>query len=743
MVSRLRHSLENLEPERVFLGLACSFGLAVLFANPPFQAGDECDHFFRTFQLSEGTLIGEKLGNSAGGNLPQPVIDVTDTEGIQFRSDKKMTFGLFKRLLHPIFLDWSGIHRVYHGFPHTVIYSPAGYLPQTVAVLLGRHLGIGPLGLMYLARLLGFAASVALGFAALRVLPCYRWSILILLLCPMSLYLFGSIAPDGMLITGSALLFAYLLRLVLQTDRIPDIRDQAIVLALAGFLAVAKLVYLPLAGVALLLVLPKLGSRRSKALFCTATVLVCIVPVWLWARITAAVYVPGRVDIPIDPTAQAHRIIGDPIGFLQLVAHTIHVSYLTDFRWMIGTLGWGDTPMPDWFYPLFGLGILGCIVLEAGGAKGLALSERVVIVGGCLVSFLLIYAAQYASWNSPGAGAVIEGIQGRYFLPLAPLAILIFPRVPTNSLQPLSASLAVMLSALCAFICLWAVISRSYIASPALFETGKGARLIGISVRAMVGTGGNGLIGGFVVEGYGRETLLIRAEGPSLARNGISSILAKPILRVVDSNGQVLASNEGWGSNSNSTQISAASAAVGAPKFPANSSDSALILEVARGRYSVEINGADNSTGIAAAEIYEISYSETRLANISARSFVGTGDKIMLLSFVVGGDGVEKLLARADGPSLAPFGVDGVLTRPTISLDPYFGNRLINTVWGTSPNREAIIRAGAIVGAFQLPSDSADSAEVVTLSPGRYTLKVYGVAGATGVALAEIYELPH
>jgi hypothetical protein len=253
--SRLRNSIEHLGPEALFLVLACSFGLGVLLANGPFQAPDENDHYARVFQLSEGTLIGERRGGAAGGELPKAAIDVTDTEGMPFHNERKMSRSLFVRLLHPAFVDWSKAPRVYESFPHTVVYGPAGYLPQTVAVFLG--------------------------YAALRTLPIYRWTILVLLVCPMSLYLFGSIAPDGMLITGAAQLLALLVRLAMRRDVRVGPREQAVILVLAGLLSAAKPAYLPMAAVAWLLVIPRLGSLRGRMIFSAATVACCLLPVLL------------------------------------------------------------------------------------------------------------------------------------------------------------------------------------------------------------------------------------------------------------------------------------------------------------------------------------------------------------------------------------------------------------------------------------------------------------------------------
>jgi uncharacterized membrane protein len=743
LASHLRLSAERLRPESVFLALACSFGLAVLFANAPFQAPDENDHYFRVFQLSEGTLIGEKKGHDAGGELPQAVIDVTDTGGIMFHSEKKMNRALFARLLRPAFLDWKGAPRVFHGFPHTVVYAPAGYLPQTLAVLFGRFIRIGPLGLMYLARLGGFAASVALGYAAMRILPIFRWTILVILMCPMSLYLLGSIAPVGILIASALLLMALLVRIAMRpVDRPTGCRDVAVPLLLAAVLAAAKPVYLPLAGVSLFFVLPKLGSLRAKLLIVGATVAFCVLPTLYWARVAIALFVAAKGGTPIDPSAQAHYILGAPLEFLELVGHTIHVQYLYNFRWMVGTLGWGDTPMPGWFYPTFGLGLLGCLILESGGSAGFGWRLRFVMIVAAASSILLIYAAQYASWNPPGSQLPIEGVEGRYFLPLAPLVILSFPAGFGRPHRLIVRSLATILSVLCGAICILAVISRYYLGPSEPFSANGTARLTKFSTRVLVGNGANILVTGFVVSGEGLEKLLVRASGPALGKSGVSGFLAETSVRVLDANGAVLASNTGWGMNSDSAQISAASASLGIPELPPNSEDSALIVSVPEGTYSVQVSGAKGATGLVLQEIYEISRGGTRLTNFSSRGFVGKDRNMMIVGVTMSGTGSETLLARADGPSLAQFGVDGMLSQPVIEMGPLPSGDIANTGWGSSSARARIETAASVVGAFPFASNSADSALVATVPAGAYTLTIHGVGGETGVAVAEIYELP-
>jgi hypothetical protein len=271
------------------------------------------------------------------------------------------------------------------------------------------------------------------------------------------------------------------------------------------------------------------------------------------------------------------------------------------------------------------------------------------------------------------------------------------------------------------------------------------ARLINISTRAQVGAGGNILIPGFVISGSGTETLLIRGDGPGLTQFGVAGVLAQPSLTVINqSSGATVASNTGWGTGPNPAQVASVAAQVGAFSLASGSADCAVIVSLPAGAYTVELSGVGNTTGVALAEVYEVSSSGTRLVNISTRAQVGTGGNIMIAGFVVTGSGTEQLLVRGDGPSLTQFGVAGVLAQPNLSLINQASGATVasNTGWGTSANPSLIANVEATVGAFALVSGSADSAVVANLTAGAYTAQISGVNNTTGVVLAEVYEVP-
>jgi exosome complex RNA-binding protein Csl4 len=133
-----------------------------------------------------------------------------------------------------------------------------------------------------------------------------------------------------------------------------------------------------------------------------------------------------------------------------------------------------------------------------------------------------------------------------------------------------------------------------------------GTRLINISTRTEVGTGAGILISGFVVGGSGTQELLIRGDGPSLTAFGVPGVLLEPSLSIFNNAGTVIASNTGWGTSSNPTEIASVAASVGAFAFPAGSADSAQIVNLSAGAFTVQISGVNGSTGVALAEVYYV-----------------------------------------------------------------------------------------------------------------------------------------
>jgi hypothetical protein len=111
-------------------------------------------------------------------------------------------------------------------------------------------------------------------------------------------------------------------------------------------------------------------------------------------------------------------------------------------------------------------------------------------------------------------------------------------------------------------------------------------------------------IGGFYVSGSAPRTVLIRADGPVLSTFSVPSPLPDPVLTVYNSAGTAVATNTGWTTNVSPLSISAAAQQVGAFALPNPSADSALLLTLQPGTYTVQITSAKGSSGIALFEAY-------------------------------------------------------------------------------------------------------------------------------------------
>lgn len=264
-------------------------------------------------------------------------------------------------------------------------------------------------------------------------------------------------------------------------------------------------------------------------------------------------------------------------------------------------------------------------------------------------------------------------------------------------------------------------------------------RLVNLSVRSAAGADSQTLIIGFVINGAGPKSLLLRGVGPSLVPYGVANVIADPGLRLFDVVGTVMDTNDDWGGAPALTQTAAQ---VGAFALSPTSKDAALVLPLSTGLYSFHLTARSGGPGVALAEVYDADSSDAtaQLVNLSARTQVGSGENILIAGFVLAGNSPKTVLVRGLGPTLASYGVTGVLADPQLQLFRESTSIASNNDWNGTP---ALKNAFALVGASNLASDtSKDAALLVTLSPGVYSAQVSGVAGTTGVGLVEIYLLP-
>ena len=125
----------------------------------------------------------------------------------------------------------------------------------------------------------------------------------------------------------------------------------------------------------------------------------------------------------------------------------------------------------------------------------------------------------------------------------------------------------------------------------------------------------------------------------------------------------LIATNDNWQSDPNHSVVEANGLA------PANPLESATVQTLAPGAYTVIVTGKDATPGIGLVEVYDLSpLSNSKLVNMSTRGSVGTGDNVLISGFIIGDVDSATVVVRALGPSLAAYGVSGVLSDPTLTI---------------------------------------------------------------------------
>ena len=175
--------------------------------------------------------------------------------------------------------------------------------------------------------------------------------------------------------------------------------------------------------------------------------------------------------------------------------------------------------------------------------------------------------------------------------------------------------------------------------------------------------------------------MLIRGLGPTLAQFGVPNTLSDPLLELHKSDGTV--TNDDW-QQGDASQIPTGFA-------PSDPREAVIVATLAPGNYSAVVKGAHGEVGVGIAELYDLdSASSAKLANISTRGFINTGDDVMIGGFIVGGTEPAKILVRAIGPTLSDFGVQGALQDPTLELHDSNGMSISNDDWRETQESEII-----------------------------------------------------
>ncbi len=409
---------------------------------PTGEVPDEVAHIVRVESLRYGEIVGHRRPRL--DHMGQPTRDSGVSAhaallgaGFTFTPGSPIAERVLTRAREATLaaIPWNDAPE-FISVPNTAVYFPVFYVPAAVAMQVAKWRGAGPWSAIKAARVANVAAYMVIGLAALLAARRLQGLMFAVLLLPVSLWVAASCNQDGLLIATSVLAAGLLTRGTLGSW-------WAAALAI-GVICAVKPLYLPLAGV-VALTLPGRGAMLPLR---AAGVVVAAVPALIWYGIAQYYAVvpfvrgdpyaagpnwfgaPGQMFGTVDAAVQLQVLLHRPALLVTLPIDTLRASWDWLLWEMIGILGVLDILLPAWLYALW-LWSLGALAVgESLSARRGPGPVRLWIPAAILAcvgtATLALFIGQYLSWTRTGWAAV-EGMQGRYFVPLLPFLALALP----------------------------------------------------------------------------------------------------------------------------------------------------------------------------------------------------------------------------------------------------------------------------------------------------------------------------
>jgi uncharacterized membrane protein len=435
LMGRFAPSVRTSVPAIFLLVTFLLTGVTFIAITPPGQNSDESDHFFRAYQVSQGNVLSdetvqgprEENGRKIGGLVPAQAAAFIDSIGVLRGFDATSKFDDLDYAHLQSFRD-DGTE-TFRQFVNAAAYPPLAYVPTAAAWWVGDVLNLSFLSILYLGRVFCLLATAALLAVTIRILPVGRWAFIVLALLPATVGQAAAFSADGMTIALGFVSTAYVARVALQDTHVRW--TQWLILSLL-FIAVAlvKPSYAPM--VALVLIIPVLNRyarSRIAAIGAVTTITVAGLATLGWARLI------GYIDYGVNPknnvAVQTELLLENPFRFVRAAINLFIFdgpNGLTDqkgdfFRGIFGDFAWLSTPVPMLFMIALVVAlVLSTLVIDDHELPAIAQLQqsrwwRVVLVGVTILTTLGVAGSLYL-YFTPTAGTTVQGLQGRYMLPV-------------------------------------------------------------------------------------------------------------------------------------------------------------------------------------------------------------------------------------------------------------------------------------------------------------------------------------
>lgn len=422
----MMNKFRDINPQTAFLIIGLIYGIGFLLATPAFQVPDEYEHFYRALYVSEGHVVPEKLGDKSGVYVPesaQITSDKISSKWYSFTQDRKNKTDLSSLL----YLPFNSKNMVFEDISRiaVVTYSPIPYLVSAFGIAIGKLFNLSPLILMYIGRLANLLAWLFLTYLAIRITPVHKWVFLMVALIPMTLFEAASLSADSFILGLSFLIIAIFFKFAFDDNKKKiNIKDVYILFILLLLLALSKNYMLFLLFLIFLIPVNKFENRKKMLLVAGFLFLSVIAITGVWSFLVKDLYVPIVPQVSIS--GQILYILGDPFRFPYVLINTF-INRGPSYQLLFVGNFWLDIPLPMWWIGTFVATIIPVALLDKERLI-ITQNQKLVSVFAFILVSILVCALVYITWTPVGQN-MIDGIQGRYFIPMLPLLFLLLYKI--------------------------------------------------------------------------------------------------------------------------------------------------------------------------------------------------------------------------------------------------------------------------------------------------------------------------
>lgn len=432
-------------PARLFVVLALIFGLTLAIINPPFFGIDERAHYLRAYQIAQGDVLPTTVGkdHQPGAYLPTNLTRLVNT------STANLTDTITNprtNLINRKYAELSKYSVYYHSYfstqkindyvsddqlSGTFSYNPVAYSGLALGVKVGEIFRLPILYNMYLTRIFGLLTFIVIVYYAIKLAPRYKWFIVAIALLPVTLFQASTISIDGVMCAVAFLLFGLLIKVWDNGMKQKPLLYGSLIPASIILFGLTKTPYTILLLPFIFLPANKFKHRKSAYTWKLIWVVIPLIITGIWLLYTGhitreSIAWYSQANVASQLVYLKHHLL----SFIPILFRTFYYYCDNIFGTMIGWVGNESVGLPltiisGLFFAIISIAVL-LEKLQVNFHKVNKLNKSMLplTAAGLIVA---VSMSLYLVDSSTGA-RIINGIQGRYFIPILPIILtLIIP----------------------------------------------------------------------------------------------------------------------------------------------------------------------------------------------------------------------------------------------------------------------------------------------------------------------------